>query len=84
MFNDTHNYTEGSAKTFEWRTTPLWGLGLAKDSQGGKVHLMHDGRAKSIEEAILLHGGEGQKSRQNYSALSSKEKQELITFLENL
>jgi CxxC motif-containing protein (DUF1111 family) len=78
------NYTEGSAKTFEWRTTPLWGLGLAKDSQGGKVHLMHDGRAKNIEEAILLHGGEAQKSRQKYAALSSKEKQELITFLESL
>ncbi|MFY7911890.1 MAG: di-heme oxidoredictase family protein [Emticicia sp.] len=78
------NYTEGSAKTFEWRTTPLWGLGLAKDSQGGKVHLMHDGRAKSIEEAILLHGGEALKSRQKYAALSSKEKQELITFLESL
>lgn len=78
------NYTEGSAKTFEWRTTPLWGLGLAKDSQGGKVHLMHDGRAKNIEEAILQHGGEAQKSRQKYAALSIKEKQELITFLESL
>ncbi|WP_305952682.1 di-heme oxidoredictase family protein [Emticicia oligotrophica] len=78
------NYTEGSAKTFEWRTTPLWGLGLAKDSQGGKVHLMHDGRAKSIDEAILLHGGEALKSRQKYVALSSKEKQELVTFLESL
>ena len=45
---------------------------------------MHDGRAKSIEEAILLHGGEALKSRQKYAALSSKEKQELITFLEGL
>lgn len=78
------NYTEGTAKTYEWRTTPLWGLGLAKDSQGGKVFLMHDGRAKSVEEAILLHGGEALKSRQKYTALSAKEKQQLLTFLESL
>lgn len=78
------NYTEGSAKTYEWRTTPLWGLGLSKDSQGGKIHLLHDGRAKSIDEAIVLHGGEAQKSRSQYGALSIKEKQALITFLESL
>jgi CxxC motif-containing protein (DUF1111 family) len=78
------NYTEGSAKTYEWRTTPLWGLGLAKNSQGGKYHLMHDGRAKSIEEAITLHGGEAQKSKAKYTALSNTEKQQLLTFLESL
>lgn len=78
------NYTEGSAKTYEWRTTPLWGLGLAKKSQGGKYHLMHDGRAKSIEEAINLHGGEAQKSKSKYTALSDTEKQQLLTFLESL
>jgi len=78
------NYTEGSAKTFEWRTTPLWGLGLSKDSQGGRVFLMHDGRAKTIEEAILLHGGEALKSRQKFSAFTTSEKQQLITFLESL
>lgn len=78
------NYTEGSAKTYEWRTTPLWGLGLAQKSQGGKVYLLHDGRAKSIDEAILLHGGEALKSKQKYTMLNSKEKQELITFLESL
>ena len=47
-------YTEGSAKTYEWRTPPLWGLGLSKDSQGGSYFLMHDGRARSIEEAIFV------------------------------
>lgn len=78
------NYTEGSAKTSEWRTTPLWGLGLSKDSQGGKVFLLHDGRAKSIEDAILYHGGEAQKSREKYKMMSSTEKQQLITFLESL
>jgi CxxC motif-containing protein (DUF1111 family) len=47
--------TEGSAETYEWRTPPLWGLGLSPNSQGGSYFLMHDGRASSIEEAILLH-----------------------------
>ena len=78
------NYTEGSAKTGEWKTPALWGLGLSKDSQGGKYHLLHDGRAKSIEEAITLHGGEAQKSKAKYTALNSKEKENLITFLESL
>lgn len=78
------NYTEGSAKTSEWKTPALWGLGLSKDSQGGKYHLLHDGRAKSIEEAITLHGGEAQKSKVKYTSLSSTEKQQLLTFLESL
>ncbi len=77
-------YTEGSAKTYEWRTPPLWGLGLAKISQGGSYYLLHDGRARSIEEAILLHGGEAAYTRDKYKALSKEEKQKLITFLESL
>src|SRR5699024_8264513 len=51
-------YTEGYATSGQWRTAALWGLGLSKDSQGGSYYLMHDGRAKSIEEAIAWHGGE--------------------------
>ncbi len=77
-------YTEGTAKTYEWRTPPLWGLGLAPKSQGGRYFLMHDGRAKSIEEAILMHNGEGTNSRRNYQKLSPSEKQTLIKFLESL
>jgi CxxC motif-containing protein (DUF1111 family) len=77
-------YTEGNAKTAEWRTPPLWGLGLSPNSQGGQYFLMHDGRAKSIEEAIILHGGEGQRSKNNFQQLSSAEKQKLIKFLESL
>src|SRR3954465_10735560 len=45
-------YTEGTALTSEWRTAPLWGVGLAKRSQGGQLFLLHDGRAHSFEEAI--------------------------------
>jgi CxxC motif-containing protein (DUF1111 family) len=77
-------YTEGSALTSEWRTPPLWGLGLSKNSQGGQYFLMHDGRARSIEEAILLHGGEGTSSRSGYTQLSSMEKAYLLEFLESL
>lgn len=77
-------YTEGSAKTAEWRTPPLWGLGLSKNSQGGQYFLLHDGRAGSLEEAILAHGGEAQSSRNQYEILSSAEKQRLIQFLESL
>lgn len=77
-------YTEGSAKTFEWRTPALWGLGLSKDSQGGQYHLMHDGRAKSIEEAIQLHGGEASASRTKYTQLSAGEKAALLKFLNSL
>lgn len=77
-------YTEGSAKTFEWKTPPLWGLGLSKFSQGGGYFLLHDGRARSIEEAIILHGGEGQPSSENFQSLSDTEKRNLIRFLESL
>jgi len=77
-------YTEGSAKTYEWRTPPLWGLGLSKNSQGGQYFLLHDGRAKSLEEAILLHGGEGNQSRESFQQLTSDEKKKLIQFLESL
>ncbi len=77
-------YTEGSAKTFEWRTPPLWGLGLSKNSQGGQYYLLHDGRAQSIEEAIILHGGEGNQSQQAFKILSIEEKKNLIRFLESL
>lgn len=77
-------YTEGSAKTFEWRTPPLWGLGLSTSSQGGSYHLLHDGRAKSIEEAIILHGGEASASRTKFTQLSGTEKKAILRFLESL
>jgi CxxC motif-containing protein (DUF1111 family) len=77
-------YTEGSATTSEWRTPSLWGLGLSPASQGGSYFLMHDGRAKSISEAILLHGGEATAIRENFEELSETDKQKLIAFLESL
>ncbi len=77
-------YTEGNATTAEWRTPPLWGLGLAPDAQGGEYFLMHDGRAKSIDEAITMHGGEATNSRILYEKLPQSEKDALIKFLESL
>lgn len=77
-------YTEGSAKTTEWRTTPLWGLGLARDAQGGNLFLLHDGRARTIEEAIEYHGGEAQQSLHRYHLLSESDRQSLMTFLKSL
>lgn len=77
-------YTEGNAKTFEWRTPPLWGLGLSPNSQGGQYFLLHDGRAKSIEEAIQFHGGEAQQSKERFQQLSVQDKNNLIKFLKSL
>lgn len=77
-------YTEGYALTSEWRTPPLWGLGLSKDAQGGMYFLMHDGRALSIEEAILMHGGEAEQSKNNFMQLTESEKKQLVKFLESL
>jgi CxxC motif-containing protein (DUF1111 family) len=77
-------YTEGNALTSEWRTPPLWGLGLSKNSQGNNYFLLHDGRARSIEEAILLHGGEGQASKNKFQQLSAEDKSKLLQFLESL
>jgi CxxC motif-containing protein (DUF1111 family) len=77
-------YTEGSAKTSEWRTPPLWGLGLAPKSQGRAYFLLHDGRASGIGEAIQLHGGEAAKSSTAYQQLDEKDRNDLIKFLQSL
>ncbi len=77
-------YTEGSAGTAEWRTPPLWGLGLSANAQGGSIFLLHDGRARSIEEAVLLHGGEAENSRNAFQQLSVQERNAIIQFLESL
>jgi len=77
-------YTEGTALPSEWRTPPLWGLGLSKNSQGGEYFLLHDGRARGLEQAILLHGGEALQSKSSFELLSPSDKAKLIKFLESL
>lgn len=77
-------YTEGTALPQEWRTPPLWGLGLSKNSQGRQYFLLHDGRASSIQQAIELHGGEAETARNNFNQLSTAERSKVIAFLESL
>ena len=77
-------YTEGRATTAEWRTAPLWGIGLAERSQGGQRFLLHDGRARTIPEAIGFHGGEGAASRAAYGALTAAQQAQVLAFLESL
>jgi CxxC motif-containing protein (DUF1111 family) len=74
---------EGNASTREWRTPPLWGLGLVPTVNGHSRYL-HDGRARNLEEAILWHGGEARKSWEDFLNLSKNERAELIEFLESL
>ena len=67
----------------EWRTAPLWGLG-ARIARPGDVNLLHDGRARSILEAILWHGGEAAAAKQRAATLSASDRAALIVFLESL
>jgi len=74
---------EGVASGPEWRTAPLWGLGLLP-TVSGAAGLLHDGRARSPEEAILWHGGEAEPARMRFSALSREEREALLEFLGSL
>lgn len=67
----------------EWRTPPLWGIGLVK-IVNQHTNFLHDGRARNLEEAILWHGGEAQKAQENYKNLPKKDRRSLIEFLESL
>lgn len=74
---------EGDADGREWRTTPLWGLGLT-ETVSGHTFLLHDGRARNVEEAILWHGGEAQAARDAYAALAPEERAALLRFVNSL
>src|SRR5690606_24475360 len=72
-----------AASGSEWRTAPLWGLGLVPTTNGHSFYL-HDGRARSLEEAILWHGGESAAAQQRFQQLSGEERAALLSFLESL
>ena len=74
---------EGNAEPQEWRTAPLWSIGLTEGVSGGEGYL-HDGRARTLDEAIRWHGGEAQGVKEAYEALSQSEKDAIITFLKTL
>lgn len=65
----------------EWRTAPLWGLALHKKINKKAVRLLHDGRARTFQEAILWHGGEANGAKEKYMNLDKKSREKLIKFL---
>lgn len=67
----------------EWRTPPLWGIGLI-ETVNGHTNFLHDGRARNLLEAILWHGGEAAKSRDNFANLTPSEREALLRFLNSL
>ncbi|MGX5718618.1 di-heme oxidoreductase family protein [Shinella zoogloeoides] len=73
----------GVATGREWRTPPLWGIGLTK-AVNGHTFFLHDGRARNLTEAILWHGGEAQAARDRFAALEKQDRDALLTFLESL
>jgi CxxC motif-containing protein (DUF1111 family) len=74
---------EGEASYSEWRTPPLWSIGLTAGVSGAEAYL-HDGRARTLSEAILWHGGEGEAAKNKFSALSQGDKDALLAFLKSL
>jgi CxxC motif-containing protein (DUF1111 family) len=86
-----HDMGDGLADGFEtfeasgreWRTPPLWGLGLI-ETVNGHTRLLHDGRARGVVEAILWHGGEAEASRERFRALDADERAALVRFLHSL
>jgi CxxC motif-containing protein (DUF1111 family) len=74
---------EGDANGREWRTAPLWGIGPVA-SVGGQAAWLHDGRARSLLEAILWHDGEARASRDAVVALPTSSRAKLVRFLESI
>lgn len=77
------NRPEFSASGQDWRTPPLWGIGLVRTVLGEEVYL-HDGRAQTLEEAILWHGGEAEAAKEAFRNAPSSLRNELIAFLKSL
>lgn len=77
------NRPDALATGSEWRTPPLWGIGLFP-TVNGHQYLLHDGRARNVEEAILWHGGEAEQQKESFKQLDSKERKHLIDFINSL
>ncbi|MCH5181428.1 MAG: thiol oxidoreductase [Prevotellaceae bacterium] len=77
------NYVSGLARGNEWRTTPLWGIGL-QEKVNGHTYFLHDGRARNFVEAIMWHGGEGEASRKKFSRMNRSDRAALVRFLQSL
>jgi len=77
------NLGEHAASGSEWRTAPLWNIGLTAGVSGGEAYL-HDGRARTLAEAILWHGGEGESARNAFRAMPAADRAALVRFLKSL
>ncbi|MGH7597412.1 MAG: di-heme oxidoredictase family protein [bacterium] len=77
-------FIDGDAAGPEWKTKPLWGLGRTPDALGGVPYYLHDARTSDLTTAIMLHGGEAQKSRENFAALAPEQRRALLAFLNSL
>ncbi|HEY6171420.1 MAG TPA: di-heme oxidoredictase family protein [Candidatus Kapabacteria bacterium] len=77
------NRTEYLATGREWRTPPLWGIGLT-ETVNGSLYFLHDGRARNLVEAILWHGGEADSSKNLFVKMSKQDRDALIAFLNSL
>jgi CxxC motif-containing protein (DUF1111 family) len=75
--------TQGMASGTEWKTPPLWGIGLVQTVNANATFL-HDGRARTIEEAVLWHGGEAQNSLTAFKQLNSDQRSQVLAFIESL
>jgi CxxC motif-containing protein (DUF1111 family) len=74
---------DGDAEGREWRTPPLWGIGLV-ETVNGHTRFLHDGRARNLAEAVLWHGGEAEPARDAFADLSASDRDALVAFLESL
>jgi CxxC motif-containing protein (DUF1111 family) len=74
---------DGLASGSEWRTAPLWGIGLVS-VVNRHTRFLHDGRARNLAEAILWHGGEAHPAREKFRTLPARERRQLVAFLESL
>jgi CxxC motif-containing protein (DUF1111 family) len=77
------NRPEFDADGKEWRTSPLWGIGLTTNVNG-HTNFLHDGRARNFTEAILWHGGEGAASREAFRNVPASDRNKLLVFLKSL
>lgn len=77
------NRPDFEATGSEWRTPPLWGNGLI-ETVNGHTSYLHDGRARNLSEAILWHGGEGERAKQKFVNMSKTERDALLAFLNSL
>ena len=74
---------DGDDAPREWRTPPLWGLRVMRDFLDGEAYLMHDGRARSVHQAVVLHGGEAARARAAYERLAPVDRAALLAFVES-